>query len=256
VRFSDPGVAGPAMVLLLMSVGIACRVGGRWRRLAEVTEAIALWIAFTAIGCILTYLAARNSAPLRDADFVAIDRALGFSWLLWNQWVAATPGLKAVLHVAYGSLVVQILFSCCILPFHKEARRGAALWWSAAVAILITCVLFRWLPALGTFSAFGIEERADWISDLQAMRGGAELTVRSLEMKGIVSFPSFHAVLAALFIYHHRGSGIVSAVVTGLNAAMIVATLSEGPHYLIDVVAGLGVAGVAVAIAKTRELRP
>ena len=47
-------------------------------------EAGAGWVAFTAAGAVLTYLAAIVSWPLQDAAVNNFDHAIGFDWLVMS----------------------------------------------------------------------------------------------------------------------------------------------------------------------------
>jgi membrane-associated phospholipid phosphatase len=82
-------------------------------------------------------------------------------------------------------------------------------------------------------------------------------TLRALDMTqlmGIVTFPSYHAALALIFVRAFRdvpGLAIAGALWATLT---IVATPVFGGHYLVDVLAGLalGWAGLMLAPAVTR----
>jgi membrane-associated phospholipid phosphatase len=67
---------------------------------------------------------------------------------------------------------------------------------------------------------------------------------------GIATFPSFHATVAVLTPLTLRGYRPIFAALLILNAAMLAATVTEGAHYFIDVVAGSGMAFLAYALAK------
>jgi membrane-associated phospholipid phosphatase len=67
---------------------------------------------------------------------------------------------------------------------------------------------------------------------------------------GLICFPSFHTILAVLSAaalwaipYVRWGALVVSALI-------VVSTITTGTHYVVDVVAGLAVAWVAVVAAR------
>lgn len=64
--------------------------------------------------------------------------------------------------------------------------------------------------------------------------------------EGLVTFPSFHTALAVIFAYSMRGIRYIALPVYALNAMLILATLPQGGHYLVDVVAGLAVAAMSI----------
>lgn len=232
----------------LMLVGAVCCRSERWSQVGDMTQAAGVWIAFTAIACVLTYLSARCTLPLEDNTLEVLDRAMGFDWVAWSAWVAAHRAIQVMLRLAYMSLLPQIVLCCCVLPLTGGARRLSELFWGAFVAILITSAVSALLPALGAFAHYGFAVRADWLDDLLALRQPGSVTFTLHEMKGIVSMPSYHAVLAVLFVHAHRRTGVLGAAVLALNLMVIVSTPSEGGHYLCDVIAGSLLAGAAIIV--------
>ena len=57
-------------------------------------------------------------------------------------------------------------------------------------------------------------------------------------MQGIVTFPSYHTVLAILFVYTHRGLRWTFPPVAVLNGLMLAAIPSVGGHYVVDMIGG------------------
>jgi membrane-associated phospholipid phosphatase len=74
--------------------------------------------------------------------------------------------------------------------------------------------------------------------------------ITPLSMLGMVGFPSFHTVMAALFLYYSwplKYLRLPALVVTGL---MLPAILLHGAHNLIDVLGGIAVAAFAIWFAS------
>ena len=93
------------------------------------------------------------------------------------------------------------------------------------------------------------------VDALVAIRNGTAV-VDLTQLKGIISFPSFHAVMAVLLTRIHRGSRLLWPM-AALNAVMLLSVLSEGGHYLVDAIAGAAIAGIAIlATARLGRLRP
>jgi len=67
---------------------------------------------------------------------------------------------------------------------------------------------------------------------------------------GIATFPSFHATVAILAPLALRRHPRILAGLLVLDAAMLGGTVTEGAHYFIDVVAGIGMAFFAYALAR------
>lgn len=60
------------------------------------------------------------------------------------------------------------------------------------------------------------------------------------QMQGLVSLPSYHTAMALFFVQAMRWTRPGMLIIGLLNLLMIVSTPTEGGHYLIDVVAGVG----------------
>src|SRR5207237_10724371 len=84
-----------------------------------------------------------------------------------------------------------------------------------------------------------------YIEDLVGLRHGSLPSLDIMLLKGVIAFPSFHAVLAVLFTYTHRGSRIFRPI-AAFNALMLLSIPSEGGHYLVDIIGGVVVGGVAI----------
>ncbi|HZT86354.1 MAG TPA: phosphatase PAP2 family protein [Stellaceae bacterium] len=236
----------------IAAVGVFYRWSGRGPRIAAMAFWVVLWVAFSLDGAILTYAAAAQAGPLRDATFAAIDRSLGFDWPAWYGFVNRHLALKLVFAFVYISLMPQILLSVFVFTYRGWDERNAELLLTVIVALVVTTALFATFPALGPCTA------APWfhdlyLGDLIGLRDGSATAFDVTKIKGIVAFPSFHAVLAVLFVYAHRG-GHGFAPIAALNTVMLATIPSEGGHYLFDVIAGLAVAGTA--ILAVRAARP
>lgn len=74
------------------------------------------------------------------------------------------------------------------------------------------------------------------------------------ECTGLVTFPSFHTSLAIITAYAVRGIKFVATPVAILNGIVIISTLPEGGHYLIDLIAGAIISTIAIVAIRTRYL--
>ena len=73
------------------------------------------------------------------------------------------------------------------------------------------------------------------------MRGGGPLSFDLSQLQGLISFPSYHTVLAVLLTYAHRRSALLPPIAL-VNGVMLFSIPSYGGHYLIDMIAGAAVA--------------
>ncbi|HUC69964.1 MAG TPA: phosphatase PAP2 family protein, partial [Stellaceae bacterium] len=66
---------------------------------------------------------------------------------------------------------------------------------------------------------------------------------------------SYHTVLAVLLTYAHRRSSLLAPVAL-VNAVMLFSVPSFGGHYLIDIIAGIIVAMLAIAATTAAHHAP
>jgi membrane-associated phospholipid phosphatase len=123
--------------------------------------------------------------------------------------------------------------------------------WIACLAILLTSILSAVVPAMGAFSEYGLPGQANWLHDLDTLRRGSNLYFVLPDMVGIVSFPSFHTVLAVLAIYITRGTGAVGSLFTIWNVIMLFSIAPIGGHYFVDMIGGGVVLAVSVGLVRS-----
>lgn len=236
-----------AGVLLLCSIGIFYDYTRRSLKLADVGHYAALWVAFSIVGSVLTYLAASMDFPLRDNQLAAFDAALGFRWYPWFEFVHSSRLLTLVLQIAYASFLAQIVLSVMYFSLDGPRNRNDELLWTALIALLITTIGSAIVPAVGPYIP---GHMPDWSQVLLIIRGSRTSTFRLDQMKGIITTPSYHTVMAILLIYVHRRPARSMLPFTILNLLMLVATPSEGHHYLVDMIAGAAVAAFSIVLYR------
>jgi hypothetical protein len=228
----------------IAALGLVYGLTGRSAKIASMANGVLLWMVFSLLAAILTYAAAALGGPLYDKEFVAADAALGFDWLAWYDFVAGHPALHLPLMIAYDSLLPQILLSVVWFSFVGWEHRSTELLTNASLSVLLTTALFHLFPSLGPCA--GVAPFGNlYVDELVSLRSGSLASVDVMHLKGLFAFPSYHAVLAILFAYAHRGSRQFIPVAL-LNALMLVSLPSEGGHALVDVLAGGAIAGLTI----------
>jgi len=138
------------------------------------------------------------------------------------------------------------------LSAHRQLNRLASFSMALTLALLATALLSGLFPARNTYLFYGmgpadhagirLVATTDHIADLLAIRDGSMRWIDMTSMKGIVTFPSFHTVLACIAIWALWTVPYVRWMSLAINLTMIVATPVQGSHYFIDLIAGAAVA--------------
>ncbi len=230
-------------------VGIFYGVSGRNERLADLGHQIALWLAFSAVGIVFTYDAASLRLPLKDAEFAAIDAAMGFSWPHWSRLIESLRLVADAFTIAYFVLLPEIFLTVIYFAHIGRNDRNDEFLWTTMVSLIICTILSGFFPAVGPCAYF-FGDKPRFIQHLLSVRAGDVKTFSLGHMEGIITWPSFHAVLAVLTPYVHRPPMRTFVPVAAVNVLMLISIPINGCHYLFDLLAGLALAFASIAIVR------
>ncbi|WP_352536083.1 MULTISPECIES: phosphatase PAP2 family protein [unclassified Mesorhizobium] len=90
---------------------------------------------------------------------------------------------------------------------------------------------------------------------LLKLRSGEPFALLLSEAQPLVTFPSFHTSLGVMIAYSMRYFRIVFWPVVVLEITMIVSTMPEGGHHLVDLIAGAAVAGGSIVVVRSAAYR-
>ena len=243
---------GPSDFLLL---GLAVAMMGalrvfQIRKGGLMAEYFALTLAGSTAICVLSYLCFASAGPLVDERLMAMDRAIGFDWLAGYQLVSSWPALKSTLSFAYHSLIFQGLYFCLLLGLMGRKDRLRDMFWLFLLSGLFACAGSLLIPAQGPSKLFDIETHTGFMPVMEQILRGENLSFALSDMKGIVTFPSFHTAMALGYVWAFRGTGPIGWGIAGLNLVMLAAIPFIGGHYLMDMIGGAAAMLLSVGIVK------
>jgi hypothetical protein len=227
-----------------VTAGIALfyQISGRSTRLARAAHWTLLWLIFVNAGTVFIYIAAVCGGRAHDAMLVSADAALGFDWAAWYNFLAPHRNLRFVLWLAYLSLFPQILISIFWFSWRDLDYYNYELLLNNIVSLSIASAIFLLFPAIGHQET----PRGLDLPVLLALRGGGPWSFDLSQLQGLISFPSYHTVLAVLLTYAHRRSRLLVPIAL-VNGIMLFSIPTVGQHYLVDIIAGAAVALLAIA---------
>lgn len=235
------------------------------RKIADPCWVLTTYALFMPIMIIFSYLPASLNFPLTDDALARADLLIGFNWLEAVHWFVELPAWVSIYSSKlYNSTHMVMLIVAGFLIFsgrHRQLDEYLALF---ILTGLITCAISGIMPAATALDYFKPDAQtlerlspivgAGYMDDFHALRNGSLRQLKLLGVQGIVSFPSFHTVLAILLIYVMRGTGIFFVISLLWNVGIIITTPFDGAHYLVDVIGGLVV--IMAAIYFIRWLEP
>jgi hypothetical protein len=220
------------------------------KRIADAFGAVALvLIGGMACGGI-AMLGLRLHFPLADGMLRSLDQAL------WTDGIAIVDALLrqgqwlfTILAFVYNLTIPAFVIGLIVLALRGERLEA----WRAAFCfvgtLLTTCLIAMLVPAKG----LGVWAPAELIARLpqRSMRNfwphfdefysGVDPVLRLEVIDGVVSFPSFHAIVGFLTFAMWRKSLATAVPAAAWLAFLLLATFPYGGHYLVDLLGGFAV---------------
>lgn len=249
IRLQAQGFAiGFALVAVLLVAAALLGPIKSEPKLRAMALASASLVAFTLPLAVLHYLTATLPLPFADETLARVEAALGFDWVAYIAFLAAHPSLSWWLALAYHSSGPQIAVVVIVLSACSQLGRLWTFVRLYAALMLCSVVVAAIVPAIGPYAHFkpGIVPAdqfetvgAVWhLEPLNRLREGTMRVIALEDIRGLVTFPSFHVCLAIISAWALAPVPMIGPLAALLNIAVIVATIGSGGHYLPDVLAG------------------
>ncbi|WP_424062176.1 phosphatase PAP2 family protein [Paraburkholderia sp.] len=244
------------LIVLAFAAPLAFRRIRQHSNAVHFCEAMAFSLLFAKSGAVLSYLVVTTNFPLVDGTLAAMDKRLGFDWLSYYRSVGAHPYYHRAIRFAYTNMVNEIWFVAAFLSFTGRLSRLRAFLQLSSVTLLVAIFVSLFFPAASAAKYFQAQTHVGvpGFSQFEPLRAGTLTTIDLNAMQGLVSMPSFHTIMAILFCWAVRRTP-AALVLIPLNIALVLATPTEGGHYLVDVIAGAVVAFCAIAVLDRREAK-
>lgn len=204
-----------------------------------------VWCAALACG-VVALLGLRVHWPLQDSFLLSLDRSLGADSLGFLGWVANHRELDGILSAAYHCTVPLLVISILAVSLSGdriETWRGCFCFVTALLAVCLISILSpakglgMWVPDALVAQLPDGALRFFWPS-FDEFYGAAHPVLRGDSIDGVISFPSFHAVMGLIVVALWRKRVLTLVVALSWLAAMIPATIPIGGHYVVDLLGG------------------
>lgn len=235
---------GLAVLIFLVLAWLARWIG--FQLIAASTEAVILFLLIAFLAPCCAVIMAATNLPLADGTLSSIDSLIGFDRTTVIPPVNAIPWINRASVWVYNSFTVQPFLLLLLLIATRRSGRAWTLLTAWGIALIISLVVFAFVPAFGTPPYV-----LDFVDVLRGARDGSLRTLDESALTGIITFPSFHAAGATLLAWGFASFGRIAAPLVLLNVAVIASALISGGHYLVDLPAGMLVAGIAIRLAQS-----
>jgi membrane-associated phospholipid phosphatase len=233
------------------------------------TAAYFFMLTFILCSTVIVYIGQTLNAPLQDEVYAAADAALGFDFLSFHSWVGTQPLLPQAMFYAYNSCAKQFLVIFLVSAIFLDRENIAQFCSLLALTIFPTVIIASLFPALGScihhqptaqpFAHLDPMACREYLPQLLALRDGTFEIFRLPETKGVLTFPSYHTVMAIIATYAVRNYIWLLVPFALLNTVNILSTMPFGGHYFVDVLAGAVIAVSAIAVVRwnaARQVKP
>ncbi|MGB3646310.1 MAG: phosphatase PAP2 family protein [Mesorhizobium sp.] len=234
---------------LMMGVGILYRRSGRSDRIGTTLICAGLFIVFTAALSLFNYCLLPNANPTIDPLLLDLDAALGYSWPDAVTWASNHLAASGFMKLAYVMTLPQIVILMIVLGFTRRFNDLYGLMIAITIAGTFTILFWGLFPTTGPSAYFDLPQNVvALVGPILGPEYGATVTelirtgtpyLSPDDFRGLVSFPSFHTVLALAITVYVRHVKYLRIVLLPLNLAVIPATLVHGAHHIVDIPGGI-----------------
>lgn len=207
----------------------------------------------------LTYIAASANLPMQDVALNALDRALGLDWMAYFNFAYSRYALLYATLLAYSVIGILVFGVPIALGLTGRNRRMQQFTLACGIALAVTTVISALVPAMGTYDLFNympdpkiitLSAYLEQLHDLPLVRDGSLRVLDFNKLTGIITFPSFHAAAAVLYLWAFWPVRWIGPLALVTNIAMLLATPICGGHYFVDVFAGIAIATASIMAAR------
>jgi membrane-associated phospholipid phosphatase len=217
-------------------------------RLALMTGALAIMIASAVFAGIVANAGLRLRYPLFDQHLAAVDRFFGIDTPALVIWTAERPMLSGLLGWAYSSIFPLAFATAIWMGLRQRQQRVWELALGFAACIELAAIISVFTPALGNIVNAGLGKLAGHglpvgagvyhLHAVAAYRDGSGSVLDARQLEGVVTFPSFHMVMAIIVAYAFRGTGLIGRLIAAWCVLVAVSTVPIGGHYVVDLAGG------------------
>jgi hypothetical protein len=217
----------------------------RWRHVPAFVDffIVGFWaIVLSNLHVFPMFIAGRQKVEFSDALLAKLDRYLGLEVPQVLAVMQSHPGAKLFLELCYCSLLPMMALTIILLPLAGKMRPIKVLFVSILLASFISIAFFSVFQAVGPWYYYGFspsDEQEQITKILIALKSEAVFHMDDHNTPGIITFPSFHTVLAIQCAIALWSVPYLRWFTALLAALIVVSTVTTGWHYVADVWAAL-----------------
>ncbi len=149
-----------------------------------------------------------------DGTLAQIDRMIGVDWPAMIAWAGDHRAINMVLFTVYGCVLPEVALLLPLLGWRSSTEKIYSFCFAIVLATVVTMGFWTFFPSFGAMAVYDLPHALLAHTPLQLDRNYANDLLRLLangpgfitpkDLKGLIGFPSFHAVLALLVTWYAR----------------------------------------------------
>jgi len=231
--------------------------------LAAMLMGTSFLIAFSAAASVLNYFLLTVAGPRIDTLLAGVDGAMGFDWVQVMTAMSHHPILNQIFFTVYSMTLPQIAFLLVVLAWSGRCGEVYRFCFAVAIGALIAIGIWTLMPSLGAKSIYTLSPivqghlklvvTGDYGRALVGLLHNGPGFITPADTRGLIAFPSYHAVLSLLLVWYARGIAWLRWPSLILNLLVLVSAPIQGGHHLIDIFGGIAVAILAILAVRAVE---
>lgn len=209
------------------------------------------FFTFCPLVLVFSYLTNTTTEPFVDSTLASIDRFFGIYTPTFFYWTKAHKTWHLIFQLLYDSYFYQFLLVLFYFGYRWEEGVLPRFVMQFMIAVSITSAICYFYPAEGPYVWYNyIGDTSIFIKNafyhLQELRHNI---VDIIKKDGIITFPSFHAVMGMVFVYTFRNQKkVIFIPILILNILMILVCMPIGGHYFADLLAAVPVFLITIGL--------
>lgn len=206
-------------------------------RIVSLLESLFILLTFVQVMIVFSYLVATLNYPLIDSTLAFVDSIFKVNASAMVSWFRAHSEWHNIFDYIYDCFLYQIPFIILYFSFRGDVLILQRFITQFMIALLITLILSGLLPSLGPYAWYHFTPTPANASALDQLLELREGILNISKRNGIVTFPSFHAAMALIYIYTFRHENkFLFIPILILNLLIIFSCIPIGEHYFTDLV--------------------
>ncbi len=259
VRLDQAGPAAAMIVTLMIAHAFYSLVRDE-KRLALLTGGLGLFIILSMNAAIVAHAGMRLKRPLIDSVLAGLDGSIGCDTPALVLLAAKAPWLSGMLGFIYSTTVPAVIATVLWLAFAREDKRLWQFVFVCGCGALVSAGFSVAFPAMANFVHAGLTpdkvpglpagSGRFFLSSVDYFRNGSNPVFDAAQLSGVVTFPSYHAVMALAVASAVLPNVTLRPFVVCWAALVLVSTVPIGGHYLVDIAGGAALFLMLVAMSE------